>query len=287
VSVVTLAAIAVVATALGFSAFFSVANLVTAPADEIRRQRTRLLRAYVVYYVLISWGLTAAVVFILAWSSNSANPEAVAKPVTYRIISAVSGQASSTSETVVPFRATSGQVNFGCEETKSAVATFTLPAGASFVALPTTKWDNLSNSSSPRATVTTNGNQAVATGTIRGIDYQNLVFARNCPGGGHGELIVEGNYRTSATAVTPRNLPQITSSLSTANPAPARVTLPTTQELNITAIRISVSELEPTPGEPETLELTAQAPSATFRSGKIRATWDIQNRELVFGPIRR
>jgi len=29
---------------------------------------------------------------------------------------------------------------------------------------------------------------------IRGLSYQNLVFAHNCPGGGHGELVLSGTY---------------------------------------------------------------------------------------------
>jgi hypothetical protein len=90
---------------------------------------------------------------------------------------------------------TSGQVNFGCEQTLP-VETPVVSFGKNprdINAKPA--WANTANVKAQNQSVSNVedpvdhhlvGVQAV--GTITGLDLQNLVVAKNCPGGGHGEL---------------------------------------------------------------------------------------------------
>ena len=90
---------------------------------------------------------------------------------------------------------TSGQVNFGCEQTLS-VETPLVSFGKNprdIDAKPA--WANTANVKAQNQSVA-NVEDPVdhrlvgvkAVGTITGLDLQNLVLAKNCPGGGHGEL---------------------------------------------------------------------------------------------------
>lgn len=92
---------------------------------------------------------------------------------------------------------TSGQVNFGCEQT--------LPVETPVVAFGKNPrdinakpaWANTVNEKAQNQSVS-NVEDPVdhhlvgvkAVGTITGLDLQNLVVAKNCPGGGHGELTI-------------------------------------------------------------------------------------------------
>ena len=90
---------------------------------------------------------------------------------------------------------TSGQVNFSCEQT--------LPVEAPVISLGKNPreinakpaWANTANVKVQNQSES-NVDDAIdhhlvgvkAVGTITGLDLQNLVVAKNCPGGGHGEL---------------------------------------------------------------------------------------------------
>lgn len=279
-----LATIAVLSTSFGFIAFFWVAKLVEdAPPQKGKRNGTLLLFAYVIYSILISWGLTAATIFLTVLVLNPSNPAAisVSKQVSYRASLAIAGAVNITSNSEVPFQVSSGQVNFGCEESRPLSVTFPLPANSNFVGAPSARWDNFSNSSARQASVVVADGRAIASGTIRGLDYQSFAFGiRNCPGGGHGELVVGGTYRTSTTRIEPRSM-TMTSSLSSSSTGPVKVTLPTESELTISSIRISVMEDSPGDKPPETIDLSPQVRSASTPSGRIRATLDLQLREVV------
>jgi len=79
---------------------------------------------------------------------------------------------------------TSGQVNFGCEQTLP-VETPAVSFGKNpreINAKPA--WANTANVKVQNQSVS----NVEDVGTITGLDLQNLVVAKNCPGGGHGEL---------------------------------------------------------------------------------------------------
>jgi hypothetical protein len=94
----------------------------------------------------------------------------------------------------VPFSTGSGYVSIDCEQTRSVTVQYTLPSGAE---QPTAmaQWvntDNVEGQTSnvemqppDRPTVIT------AVGSIRGL---HKTFLFNCPGGGHGELLLRGQY---------------------------------------------------------------------------------------------
>lgn len=205
----------------------------------------------------------------------------MSRPVAYRVSLAVIGTANLVSNSDVPFRVSSGQVNFGCEESKTVSAAFQLPQNSSFVGTPIPRWDNFSNSSSRQGGVTITDGRAIATGSIRGLDYQSFPFGiRNCPGGGHAELLVEGTYRVSTTRTEPRQV-SIVSNLSSLTPGAVRVTLPTEAELAINLVRVLIAEEGNSAGLSETVELTPQTRSATALAGKVRATLKVEQREVV------
>lgn len=93
-----------------------------------------------------------------------------------------------------PILASSGSINVGCGETGSATATFTMPPGA-ILEGASASWANTSNVSAVTQSTTQSGANIVATGTIRGLDFQRIIGIPNCPGGGHGALVLSGTYR--------------------------------------------------------------------------------------------
>jgi hypothetical protein len=90
----------------------------------------------------------------------------------------------------VPFRVGSGSVNLGCEETRHVHVEFILPPGGEHPEA-TAQWVNVDNLSASNASAITVGDRVDATGVIQGRP-KTLFF--NCPGGGHGELVLSGQY---------------------------------------------------------------------------------------------
>jgi hypothetical protein len=90
----------------------------------------------------------------------------------------------------VPFTAGSGSVNINCEETRSAQVQFPLPPGAE-QPIATAEWVNTNNIESQSSSVNFQSTAITAVGSIRGL---HKTFLLNCPGGGHGELLLRGQY---------------------------------------------------------------------------------------------
>jgi hypothetical protein len=90
----------------------------------------------------------------------------------------------------VPFTAGSGSVNIDCEATRSASVQYPLPPGAE-QPIATAEWVNTNNIESQSANVNVQPNVITAEGLIRGL---HKTFLLNCPGGGHGELLIRGQY---------------------------------------------------------------------------------------------
>lgn len=90
----------------------------------------------------------------------------------------------------VPFTAGSGSVNIGCEETRPVTVQYQLPSGAE-QPTATAEWVNIDNIEAQNAVTNIQPNLVIAQGWIRGL---HRTFLLNCPGGGHGELLLRGQY---------------------------------------------------------------------------------------------
>ena len=90
----------------------------------------------------------------------------------------------------VPFTVGSGSVNIGCEEQRSVTVQFPLPQGAE-QPIATALWVNTNNIASQTSNVTVQPTVVAAVGSIQGLPR---TFLLNCPGGGHGELVLRGEY---------------------------------------------------------------------------------------------
>ncbi len=90
----------------------------------------------------------------------------------------------------VPFRTSSGQLNVGCSDSATTSVSWNVPTGARDIH-PQASWERTDNIKNQNQQVSVNGNVATATGTISGQDRQ---WTGNCPGGGHGELVLSGTY---------------------------------------------------------------------------------------------
>jgi hypothetical protein len=224
-----------------------------------------LLLCFLIYTSSISCGLTSAAVFITVLLSpvNAAAGTALVKPEQFVVTLKVSGTTAVTENKDTPFSISSGQANFGCEEVRTYSVSLPLPPGATFVGRPNASFLNLANASIVAAPVVA-ADGLSATGALRGLDYQNFALGiRNCPGGGHGELVLAGTYRTAesheqdATKV-------ISNDLSTVASTPVQVTLP---DLNIT-----------------TIEATCKSKTHPDREWKV--TVSPQNTSATAGPLK-
>jgi hypothetical protein len=92
--------------------------------------------------------------------------------------------------TTVPFQTSSGQLNVGCAESASTTVGWTLPADARDANV-SASWENTDNLQGQTQQAVVSGNLATASGSIRGRDKEWL---GNCPGGGHGQLVLKGSY---------------------------------------------------------------------------------------------
>jgi hypothetical protein len=91
----------------------------------------------------------------------------------------------------VPFSTTSGQLNVGCGDSATTNISWNVPAGSREINAYASweRTDNLKGAN--QQTPPVNGMVVTATGTITGQDRQ---WTGNCPGGGHGELVLSGSY---------------------------------------------------------------------------------------------
>jgi pimeloyl-ACP methyl ester carboxylesterase len=85
----------------------------------------------------------------------------------------------------------SESVNFGCEQTVETHVEFPLPDGAQDVG-STAHWNDIDHAKSHNATVEHDEKFVRAKGSITGVDKQFF----NCPGGGHGTLVLDVKLNT-------------------------------------------------------------------------------------------
>lgn len=86
-----------------------------------------------------------------------------------------------------PFERRSSSVNVGCEETREAQVSYELGEGETVLS-HAAQWVSMDNIKSSGADSIVTGGSVKAKGSITGLDKQ--VF--NCPGGGHGTLVLSG-----------------------------------------------------------------------------------------------
>lgn len=123
----------------------------------------------------------------------------LAKPEEFIVTLNVVGESIVNEDKDTPYRVSSGQMNFGCEENRKFHVEFNIPADAAPVGQPTTSFLNFDNAKivQPPCAVLKAGSVS-ASGVLRGLDYQSFPFViRNCPGGGYGELVLSGVYRNT------------------------------------------------------------------------------------------
>ena len=285
-----LAWISILATTAGIGVFFWFVARVNAHTAANQRDRSPLLLAgFLAYTTLISWGLTAAVEFIAVILLNPANAQsgvAVVRSATFSAEITITGQATVQTNEDVPFRVTSGQRNFGCGETTSAEARYQLPEGATLLSQAIPSWENTANAGeAPPPQLRREGNTLVAAGTIRGQSFQEFGLGiRNCPAGGHGEVVLKGTYRSTASRDEPRSL-VVRNSINLVGNEPVWITLPQPKDLRITKLTIALTtEGRPTEAQ-ETLALTPLAPVAEATSRRLRAKLELESGRVGFSRL--
>lgn len=195
------------------------------------------------------------------------------KPEQYAVTMNVSGTSTATEDKDVPFTFTSGQQNFDCEQVSPFKVVASLPAGATLPAKPTATFTNAANANIIGSPVIAHDGLS-ATGTLQGIAYERFPFSvKNCPGGDHGELILNGNYHTSTAHDVPVTR-TITNVLNTAITAPLPVTLP---DFKISQIEIVCQSLS-TANSQWRMSLS---PSHTVANqGPLTASYDTAKKEV-------
>jgi hypothetical protein len=237
-----------------------------------------LLICFLIYTAFISCGLTSAGVFLAVLLTNPANAALgtnLTKPEPLTVTLTVFGKAVTTENQEVPFRVTSGQLNFGCEESRPFKVDFATPPGAALVGQATAAFLNFDNAKIFGApTVTQNAGMASASGVLRGLDYQNFAFGiRNCPGGGHGELVLSGVYR-STVSHEQEVTRVLTNDLTTASSEPVWVTLPDFEISSIKAVS------KPKVGQGRTFTVTVTPAETGSSDGSFQVSYIPQKKQV-------
>jgi hypothetical protein len=162
------------------------ANSPCAPARSFEVKAT-------VFY-LSKGGFLSSLWRLMSWADRaSLSGRAVPGVSRFRVSVSASGTSTEDKGEGKSFSTSSGQLNFGCEETKATAVNYNAPAGARDLNA-TAAWRNTNNVKSQSQQAQASGLKATASGSITGLDYQNYTFVRNCPGGGHAELVLFGTY---------------------------------------------------------------------------------------------
>lgn len=167
--------------------------------------RTSYILAFIATYVIYTFcgssGLSSAGLFATVVLGNPANKAAAVKTETYEVLATLHGTRNVTENQLVPFFASSGQVNVGCDQTASSVVRWQLPPGAKVDGVVQPRWEATDNVRQVTATPASIADGVVsAGGSITGLNKQNFAFGiSNCPGGGHGQLVIHGEYIASVT----------------------------------------------------------------------------------------
>jgi hypothetical protein len=220
------------------------------------------LGTFILYFVSGGVGLAGIGLAVYVVQTNPSNPQTSANGSylrKYAVTADLKGRRAKEVGQQSSFTASSGQVNFGCEEAKTVAAVWEVPANSAVEGVPQATWANTDNARPIPPAIVVESSRVVATGTILGREAQRLPFGiNNCPGGGHGELLVTGTYVTRVTQNEP-----YTESLAAALssfPEAAReimLTLPSRRDVSLEAIIVTLSNAGNS--ESTTLPLTSPA----------------------------
>ena len=175
-----------------------------------------------------------ALALVRANNAITAQKEEESKPPSFSAIVKFTGERHSMQPAQVAFRNSSGQVNFGCGDTKPGNVSWNAPAGAEQLNA-TASWINSDNVGGQEQHVVISGTTATASGTITG---RNKDWTGNCPGGGHGELVIQGTYQILQP--TPSIPFESLQSGNVSKGKPLLLPLPVEQNLQITACEATV-----------------------------------------------
>ncbi len=210
------------------------------------------LGTFMVYLVCGCVGLSAAGLLLYVVQTNTQNqktsPASLSQPAGQHGVAVnltgrrIVTQAGAT----VPFQASSGQVNFGCEQTVTAKTTWQIPPGATVEGEVKVEWANVDNARARSAGTVIGPATVVGEGTITGLELQRIPLGimpalTNCPGGGHGELVLSGMYVPRTTGEQPYQ--QTLTGAISANargPQSVRLTLPG-KDVTISTVTVTMT----------------------------------------------
>jgi len=93
-----------------------------------------------------------------------------------------------------PFSIASPYVSVGCDDAATTTVAWQAPENAE-VSGVNAQWRDLNNVRSQTQSVIPSGRNYLATGSIAGVGKQCFLGICNCPGGGHGVLVLSGTYQ--------------------------------------------------------------------------------------------
>jgi len=246
---------------------------------------TVFLLFFFIYTLTISFGLTTAGEFLAIILTNPLNYDlgsAIFAPITYIAKVEVSGIKKVSDERILPFQYTSGSVNVGCGGQQVIAVSYEVPSGAKLVGSPTASLVNMSNIQSHSiGPVRIIGDSVLVTGSIQGLPYQELPLGiRNCPGGGHAQLVLSGRINVPDSSSASREPVKITiTNTVRRGAAEVSVPLPSIAEMNIQDIKTIFSRTNRPESPHVDLVVTQQEPLAETAGFMVR--YDSQVRQLI------
>jgi hypothetical protein len=175
---------------IGFVLYFSNAKKNTSDAS-----RRRVLSVGLAVLSLAVFGSNVALVLSTRDSDaayrNTEQPYSLSVVVSGVVETSVQSERQS-------FRVSSGQLNVGCNDERSADATWQIVQGATDIQ-STARWQNADNVKDQTVGIPHQEDSAwTVSGRIVGRDKS---WIGDCPGGGHGELVLDGSYRPPDTTL--------------------------------------------------------------------------------------
>src|ERR1700676_575418 len=141
-----------------------------------------------------------AIAVIRADNKITAQTEQQKKSPSNTAVIKFTGERSSLKPTQGSFSNTSGQVNFGCGKTKPVSVGWNVPAGAEQINA-SVAWANTDNVNPRTSTLPSS---EIPSRLLESFLAEAGDWLGNCPGGGHGELVVRGTYQIMpSTAAAP------------------------------------------------------------------------------------
>jgi hypothetical protein len=167
--------------------------------------------------------------------SNLSTQLQVSQPE-FEISAEFTGTPVTPKELEVPFVASSASINVGCEQTQTTSVQWNAPEGARVMS-SYAQWVDVNNVGGVTQSASPGAHGATAFGSITGLSKQCALFGIcNCPGGGHGRLLLQGAYSVLDTQ------PKIVSSHLTATVSKTlAVPIPFNQEWKIVGVTILIS----------------------------------------------